>query len=271
MWSRAALKEAGKINFKRYYWTSVLICAFAYFIMGGLNGSNSGGNVYDELSYNGTLMQQSELSSSDIFYNSLGLPDVLSDNLPTLTPTAFITTGIGIFILSIGFELLLINPINIGMHYYFLGIRHAKRPFKDVFFIFTNKSYFKASLTLFFRSLFTLLWGLLFIIPGIIKMYEYFMIPYILAENPTMDRHRVFELSHDMMHGQKWDTFVLQLSFIGWELLSLLTMGLLSIFYVNPYREATQAELYATLRQHALDHHMATSEELPGIATQNQF
>ena len=57
--------------------------------------------------------------------------------------------------------------------------------------------------TMFFRNLFVFLWSLLLIVPGIIKGYEYLMVPYILAENPTMDRREVFALSKRMMDGQK--------------------------------------------------------------------
>ena len=71
------------------------------------------------------------------------------------------------------------------------------------------------------------------------------MIPYILAENPRISRKRAFEISKNMMDGEKWNAFVLDLSFIGWILLSAITCGIVGIFYVNPYREATFAELYA--------------------------
>lgn len=71
------------------------------------------------------------------------------------------------------------------------------------------------------------------------------MVPYILAENPGMDQKEAFAISKRMMDGEKFDAFVLQLSFIGWYLLAAITCGLVGIFYVNPYVEATMAELYA--------------------------
>ena len=67
------------------------------------------------------------------------------------------------------------------------------------------------------------------------------------------------------MHGNKWETFVLDLSFIGWYLLSMLTVGILSIFYVNPYIESTNAELYAFLREDALKKGYADENELIGF------
>lgn len=70
------------------------------------------------------------------------------------------------------------------------------------------------------------------------------MVPYILAENPGMDRREAFAISKRMMDGEKWNTFVLSLSFLGWVLLSGCTCGILTIFFVNPYAQATYTELY---------------------------
>ena len=95
--------------------------------------------------------------------------------------------------------------------------------------------------------IFTVLWSLLFIIPGIVKAYEYMMIPYLLADNPQMTKEQAFAESKRMMQGQKWKAFVLDLSFIGWYILSGLTLGILAIFYVSPYVNATHAALYEAL------------------------
>ena len=85
--------------------------------------------------------------------------------------------------------------------------------------------------------------------PGIIKAYEYRMIPYILAENPDIDTKEAFARSKEMMTGNKWDAFVLDLSFLGWILLSVCTCGILAIFWVNPYMYMTDAELYVALKE----------------------
>lgn len=71
--------------------------------------------------------------------------------------------------------------------------------------------------------------------------------PYLLAENPSMPKEQAFALSKQMMDGQKWKAFVLDLSFIGWEILSGFTAGILGIFYVTPYRNMTHAALYESL------------------------
>ena len=93
------------------------------------------------------------------------------------------------------------------------------------------------------------MWSLLFIIPGVIKGYEYRMIPYLLAENPALSKKEAFALSKQMMDGEKFNAWVLDLSFIGWNILSAFTCCILAIFYVAPYQNLTNAQLYAVLKQ----------------------
>ena len=73
------------------------------------------------------------------------------------------------------------------------------------------------------------------------------MIPYLLAENPNLTGEEAFALSKQMMNGQKWNAFVLDLSFIGWNILSGFTLGILSALYVQPYKNFTNAALYEEL------------------------
>lgn len=92
------------------------------------------------------------------------------------------------------------------------------------------------------------LWMLLFIIPGIIASYRYAMVPYILAENPNLQANEVLDLSSKMMKGNKWRLFCLQLSFIGWGLLALLTLGIGFIF-LTPWQVASQACFYKEISE----------------------
>ncbi|MBQ6662872.1 MAG: DUF975 family protein [Firmicutes bacterium] len=141
---------------------------------------------------------------------------------------------------------LLFNPLEVGGRRFFVQNLHLPAEVKEVAFGYDH-CYKNNVKTLFFRDLYTVLWGLLFIIPGIIKAYEYRMMPYILAAHPDMPTKEVFARSKEMMRGNKWRAFVLDLSFIGWELLSALTLGILHIFYVGPYRNMTNAALYEAL------------------------
>jgi uncharacterized membrane protein len=92
-------------------------------------------------------------------------------------------------------------------------------------------------------GLFIFLWSLLFIIPGIIASYRYAMTPYILAENPDMGVMDAIDASKKMMQGNKFRLFCLHFSFIGWHLLTALTLGILSL-WVHPYTEAANAAFY---------------------------
>ena len=91
------------------------------------------------------------------------------------------------------------------------------------------------------------------------------MIPYILAENPKIQRKKAFKLSKEMMKGNKWKTFILDLSFLGWELLSIFTFGLLNICYINPYKVATTVELYEVLKKQIISQKSEYYEELNSL------
>ena len=96
-------------------------------------------------------------------------------------------------------------------------------------------------------QVFTFLWALLFIIPGIVKSYSYAMTFYILADNPDMAPTDAINESKKMMNGNKWRLFCLDFSFIGWFLLIPLTCGILSIM-VGPYISAAHAAFYESLK-----------------------
>lgn len=100
---------------------------------------------------------------------------------------------------------------------------------------------------IFLVGLFTVLWSLLFVIPGIIKGYSYSMALYIWAENKEMGALEAINKSKEMMDGHKMDYFVLQLSFIGWGLLTAVTFGIAGI-YVIPYVSATYINFYRSLK-----------------------
>ena len=94
------------------------------------------------------------------------------------------------------------------------------------------------------RSVYVLLWSLLFIIPGIMASFSYAMTSYILAENPELTAGEAIEQSKQMMYGHRWRLFCLQFSFIGWELLSaLLTLGIGGL-WITPYKQAAIAAFY---------------------------
>ena len=98
----------------------------------------------------------------------------------------------------------------------------------------------------FLRNLYTFLWTLLFIIPGIVKSYAYAMTPFIMAENPDMSASEAIRISKRIMKGNKGRLFCLDLSFFGWGLLCALTLGIGTLF-LNPYTNASRAAFYRSL------------------------
>ena len=109
-------------------------------------------------------------------------------------------------------------------------------------------NYGRVVVTMLLRDLLIFAGTLLFVIPGIILTYSFRMVPYILAENPNVEATEALKMSREMMLGNKWNAFVLDLSFFGWILLTICTCGILGIFYVNPYIYATDAELYQAIK-----------------------
>ena len=95
-------------------------------------------------------------------------------------------------------------------------------------------------------SLYIMLWSLLFIIPGLVKAYAYAMAPFILEENPNMTPSEAINASRELMDGHKFDLFCLHWSFFGWALLSVLTLGIGSL-WLNPYMNAATAAFYRSI------------------------
>lgn len=158
-----------------------------------------------------------------------------------------------IAIIAILYIILLAEPLLVAERRYFIIASEKENTRMGVMKeIFKRKNWSNVAVIMFFKSFYNLLWYLT-IIGGIIKTYEYRMIPYLLAENPDMSKKEVFAKSKQMMKGNKWKTFILDLSFILWEILSTITFGLLDILYVNPYKIATSVELYKTLKENNIE------------------
>ncbi len=248
MWSRAELKERAKQVLRKYYWIAFLVTLVAG-ILGGGSG-NSGGLTFN-FSYNNRQFERNNLpwQGGDIFSNQ----DFLNA-LPAILTGLFIGGSIVFIVLTFGiaFRLFVGGPIEAGMNRYFLDARLDRSDFSNLFSMFRSGRYMNVVKATGWRMLFTFLWSLLLIIPGIVMGYAYSMMPYLLADNPTLNYRRAMELSKAMTQGHKWNIFVLELSFIGWYLLGMLACCVGMVF-VTPYEQATKAELYVTLRQNALD------------------
>ena len=128
---------------------------------------------------------------------------------------------------------------------YLFVVRGGIPEIKDCFEGFDD--FFSAFKVTLLVGLYTFLWSLLFIIPGIVKSYSYSMAMYVLADNKGKSARQCIAESKAMTNGHKMEIFVLDLSFIGWYLLSFLTCGI-ALIYVVPLLNATHANVYETIK-----------------------
>ena len=179
--------------------------------------------------------------------------DIYSGNLFNVGMITGLLAGIATVVILIVLvaKVFVGNLLKMGGYRFFILNQTAQPGIGTLLDGFRSGHYVNIVLTMFLRDLFTALWRLLLVVPGIVKHYEYLMVPYIIAENPAMDYKEAFQISKQMMDGEKMEAFIMDLSFIGWYLLSAVTCGLLAIFYVNPYVQASFAEMYTFNKQKA--------------------
>ena len=227
MWNRAELKMRGNMAFKKNY-VSAVVVALLMGIFGTVSGESSARRVSE---------------NSDIYSGNLFNAEMITGLL------AGIATVVILIVLVA--KVFVGNLLKMGGYRFFILNQTAQPGIGTLLDGYRSGHYVNIVLTMFLRDLFTALWSLLLVVPGIVKHYEYLMVPYIIAENPAMDYKEAFQISKQMMDGEKMEAFIMDLSFLGWYLLSAVTCGLLAIFYVNPYVQASFAEMYTFNKQKA--------------------
>lgn len=246
-WYRSELKSKAKQCLKQYYWKAFLVMLIIG-ILGGGGSSLSSSITYSLNSSTSAAMETNAASGMT------GTDTLVMNEESAIFLAAFGIVMLVVFLIAFVIGILITtfvgNPVAVGGKRYFMESRAFMRSagVGTVFWAFGEGRYWNVVKVMFLRNLFVSLWSLLLVVPGIIKAYQYYMVPYILAENPDMNYKEVLQLSKEMMAGHKWNTFVLELSFFGWLFLGALLCGI-GVLFVNPYMEATFAELYATLRQ----------------------
>lgn len=288
MWNRKELKTRAKEVVKKNYWTAIVICFLIALLTGEFGTSIVGiWQVDDSMDPNYIYHQRGihddrlneinhpilsdEYIKEKLNNTQINIFKAIEANLNSATKSQKyifkIWDAINLFhiqevkigiilsiaaVLAFTFTIFIADPLIVGGKRYFLKAREGTNTkIGEMKVVFQKGNWINVAIIMFLRNIYNALWYLT-IIGGVIKTYEYRMIPYILAENPKAKRKEAFKLSKQMMKGNKWKTFILDMSFFGWNFLSVLTGGLLSIFYVNSYNAATIAELYSTLRKDAL-------------------
>lgn len=251
-WTISEIKRRGMATFMGSYWKCLLVALIISLATGGFSAPNFSFNNYnidnfrkEDGGINVEAIAEAGNPYSDL--EALAGEIVNSPQFGVLVGALIFGILIAIFI-SIALSVFLLTPLIIGCQRFFKEAGE-KRSYElgNIAFAF-KEHYMNIVRVAFIMDLRILLWSLLFIIPGIIKSYEYRMIPYILGDDPTIPTEEAFRRSKEMMHGHKWHSFLLDLSFFGWVLLSVFTCGILMLFYVGPYMAAADAELYITLK-----------------------
>ena len=226
MWNRQELKERGKAAFRANYWPNVLV-AFVLSLL------TAGGSVAVNSKVRGENVQQQVAS--------------LPQNEKVMILVAILGMFSMIIVISVLLDIFIFNPLKIGCYAFFkenvqsgtADVNLLKEGFSD---------YGHKFFTMFLRSLFIAIGAMLFVVPGIYLALCYRMVPYIVRDNPELAPMDVLRRSKEMMNGHKWNAFVLDLSFLGWDILSVCTLGLVGIFWANPYIQNTNAALYLELK-----------------------
>ncbi len=275
MWTRKELKERAKEALKRNYWKAVLVMVLPL-IMGIGAGSTAavGGHheannedsenientdvTISENEEDFSIAGESEVVISDMMDEVEGSLQAAATELEQIDPAVWIAIGIVIIVcvvfivmIVIAVDILLVNPFYVGIRRFMLKSVDETGNVSDLGYAFDH-NYKNVVKTTFICDLQIFLWLFVFLIPGIYKKYQYYMVDYILAENPDMPYQEVLERSKKMMEGHKWNTFVLNISFILWYILGKLTCNILAIFYAAPYIELTRASLYRKLQENEM-------------------
>lgn len=149
-----------------------------------------------------------------------------------------VSSGIATIVIS--------GPFMVGIAGCFLNIARNGSVTVESLFDGFKKDFLQSFLLGLMTSIFTFLWSLLFIIPGIVKAYAYSMAWYIKNDTPTYDWKQCMDESQRLMMGKKWKLFCLDLSFIGWIIVSSLVCGI-GLLWVEPYMQAARASFYESL------------------------
>ncbi len=231
MTTRKELKRKALDGLGGYYWTGFLVCVIAM-LLGGAGGAKN------------------PLSGLTGSMGSSGVEEIAGSSEPTssmaLVILGVLVTVLGtMWLVGILWSSFVGNVIQVGCCRYFVESQEIGRSagLGQVFSGFGGGNYLNVVKVMFMRGLFQMLWTFLLIIPGIIKSYDYYLVPYLLAETPELSYREALRISTEMMFGHRWRLFVLELSFIGWNILGSLLCGI-GVLFVRPYESATFAEFY---------------------------
>lgn len=259
MWTRSLLKQNARQALSGTYWNAFALCLLLAIVGAGNYSTTASYYFENDINRLNTMVRgevwTGEAPKEDVFQLLAQMPAFVWIVLLAILLVAAVIGALWAFFL--------IMPLSVGRNRYFMENRQSPAPLRTVTTVFRTP-YLNVVKVGLLVDLKILLGYVLLLVPGIYWSYCYLMVPYLLAENPYMSTTRAMQLSREMMYGEKWRVFVLQLSFIGWALLGILTFGI-GMLFLEPYYQATMAELYAALRSKAFALNLTDASELGGF------
>lgn len=187
-----------------------------------------------------------------------GVPQWFAPEMDPNSPEAFTSTDATLSFVSTVLQIL-IAPLAIGWSWLALNVSRGNGASLSTLFKPFQKRYVKHVITSFVMGVFLVLWTLLLIVPGIIKGFSYSLTPYILRDQPELSALESITESRRLMDGHKMEAFMLFLSFFGWFLVGILTLGI-GFFFIGPYFSTTYATFYDSIR----DNQVGSDEPVHG-------
>lgn len=299
MYSRHDIKNRAKISFKKHYILFITVCILMGFLGSGGNNLTKGMHINTQKEQMGDTVTQSGTSSipvsglsdilngrsisriidsDEIFGHSRGVFAVIANTISSgtivVTMISAISSVIGSksiataitvfvgFVIILALWVFLINVFRaVAARIFMEGRVYESVPIHRFIFFIRVKKWSKASFTMLRCTIYQTLWWIT-IAGGIIKAFSYRMVPYIVAENPDIPAGKAITLSRRMMNGHKWECFILELSFIGWNILDIITFGIVGTLFLKAYKEAALCEYYAHIRNLAKENNIQDSEYL---------
>lgn len=261
--ARRAWKHAAKKAVCSHYSMAILLCLVAAFLGAEFSGSLSMLHLTEEKWNTVSAFLASfgragaEANSRGVFamvvnkLSSGSLQSIIADTVASIINAGNVGLMIGIAVsglVSALYWIFVTNTFVVILRRMFLEMRtYEEVPANRLMYLHNARCWPRTSLAHLRASVQLMLWYLT-VIGGFIKTFSYYLVPFILAEDPTMRGKDAIALSRRMMNGHKWECFRMELTMLPWHLLSIATVGLSDLFFGCAYRTAVRAEFFAHVR-----------------------
>lgn len=267
-WQRSILKENAKVSLRNKYWLSFAVSLVASLLAGAIISVIT--YAYSYSLYHSMFLNFTQLMQYSDYLPYYGYDSSAYDLVWTYMGQMILRMAAqlsGLSLLAILLRIFVGAAMRVGSSRYYVHKRFDDTNFSTLFSGFQN-NWLNTVGALFVTDLFCSLWALLFIIPGIVKRYQYYYVEFLLSDNPNLTGTRAREISRMLTNGEKGRIFIFDLSFFWWYLLvgitSWLTLGLSHTFLL-PYVQSARAELYIFARDRAINAGQLNPAEL-GLA-----